>query len=137
MVVVGANLSSRTNYRYIEPMDPEAEKACRLTAETAAQRDEPAEEFFAAADDQEVLPNGYELRFLSTPQTGGRIDAFIAEEQQCCPFFAFETWQEAGQHVLRILRVDADADTPETLPQALSKDARWRTGFKPGDGDQD
>jgi hypothetical protein len=95
---------SRTNYRYVAPMDPEAEKACRLTQAAAAARREPPEDFFASATTQEPLPNGFELRFEVKPGIESRVDTFIAEEQICCPFFAFERWQEAGEMVVRILR---------------------------------
>ena len=97
-------MAARTNYRYVAPMDPEAEKACRLTGETVAERREPPEDFFARAKSQEALPNGFELRFVAAPGIDSRVDTFIAEEQQCCPFFAFERWEEAGEIVVRILR---------------------------------
>ncbi len=31
-----------------------------------------------------------------------RVDAFIREEMECCPFFAFERWREGAEVVLRI-----------------------------------
>ncbi|HEY7269098.1 MAG TPA: hypothetical protein VH951_04665 [Dehalococcoidia bacterium] len=97
-------MTTRINYRYIAPMDAEAEKACRLTKDTVAQRQEPPEDFFAGAKTQEPLPNGFELRFDIAPGIESRVDTFITEEQQCCPFFAFESWQDAGEMVVRILR---------------------------------
>ena len=117
-------MPARINYLYMEPADPEAEKACRLTRETAAARAEPPEDFFASASDQKVLPNGYELRFATMPNTASRIDAFIAEERECCPFFAFERWEEGSEYVLRILNVDDEAETAEALPRELLEGAR-------------
>jgi hypothetical protein len=99
-------MATRTNYRYIEPADSDAEKACRLTPEIVAVRQEPPESFFASAHEQKVLANGYELRFAAGPDMPSRLKAFIAEERECCPFFAFEHWEEPGDVVLRILRPD-------------------------------
>ncbi|HXH21552.1 MAG TPA: hypothetical protein VNN10_05950 [Dehalococcoidia bacterium] len=112
-------MAVRTNYRYIPPLDPGAEKACRLTRDTAAARAEPPDVFFATATRQEVLPDGYELRFSAGPGIAERIDTFISEEQECCPFFAFERWREDGDEVLRILRIDDDPETPESLPETV------------------
>jgi hypothetical protein len=106
-------MSGRFGYRYYPPVDAGADKACRLTDETRAAREQPPETFFARAAMQEVLPNGYELRFEAGADASRRIDAFIAEEQQCCPFFAFERWRDGDQHVLRILRVEDDPETAE------------------------
>jgi len=99
-------VAERANYRYIAPSAADADMACRLTSETAALRRECPEDFFAAAKAQEVLPNGYELRFDPAPAMPERIGAFIAEESECCPFFAFERWEEQGELVVRILRPD-------------------------------
>jgi hypothetical protein len=101
-------MTTRVNYTYIPPLDQDAERACRLTSETAAARQEPAEDFFAAARAQEVLANGYELRFAASPSMPDRIDTFISEESVCCPFFAFEHWEEGNDLVVRILRPEAD-----------------------------
>jgi hypothetical protein len=106
-------MGGRFGYRYYPPVDAEAEKACRLTDETRAAREQPPEAFFASAVAQEVLPNGYELRFEGGAESSRRIDTFIAEEQQCCPFFAFERWREEDQHILRILRLEDEAETAE------------------------
>jgi hypothetical protein len=98
-------MSTRLNYQYFAPLEKDAERACRLTSETAAARQESAEDFFAAASAQEVLPNGYELRFAASPTMPERIETFISEESVCCPFFAFERWEDdGGELVVRILR---------------------------------
>jgi hypothetical protein len=96
-------MTTRLNYRYIPPLEENADRACRLTSETAELRQEPPEDFFAGAKAQAVLPNGYELRFEAAPSMPGRIDTFISEERECCPFFAFEQWEEGGELVVRIL----------------------------------
>ena len=101
-------MANRLNYHYIPPADPDADMACRLTDESLQLRVQPPEQFFASAIVQEVLPNGYELRFEGGAESAERIDTFIVEEQQCCPFFAFERWQEGGHLVLRILRPDQE-----------------------------
>jgi hypothetical protein len=103
-------MTSRVNYRYTPPLEADAEKACRLTSETLSARKEPPEDFFAAANDQQVLPNGYELRFEAGPGMPARVNTFIDEEGQCCPFFAFEQWEEDGQIVVRILRPATSED---------------------------
>ena len=101
-------MTARVNYVYIPPLEADAEKACRLTDESLAARQEPPEDFFAAARAQEVLSNGYELRFVASAAMPARIETFISEERICCPFFAFERWDEPGELVVRILRPEAD-----------------------------
>lgn len=103
-------MATRTNYRYIEAADAGAEPACQLTSDTVALRVEPPEDFFARAKKQEVLANGYELRFPRTRDMAARVAVFIEEERECCPFFAFEQWDEDAETVLRILWPDVEGE---------------------------
>jgi hypothetical protein len=101
-------MATRTAYRFFPPLDPTADMACRLTKEAAAERREPPEAFFGSAVSQEPLPDGFELHFELAPGTEERVRTFIAEEQECCPFFAFETWREGSEVVVRILRPEGE-----------------------------
>ena len=86
------------------PKQPDAEPVCLLDAETAASRREPPDAFLASARSQRNLPNGAEFRFEAAPGTWDRASTFVAEERECCPFFAFEQWEEGDEVVLRITR---------------------------------
>ncbi len=86
------------------PKQPDAEPVCLLDAETARQRLEPPGAFLASACSQRNLPNGAEFRFEAAPGAWERVSTFVAEERECCPFFAFEQWEEPGEVVLRITR---------------------------------
>ena len=95
---------SDTRHRYVAPKQADAEPICLLDREWAARRKEPPEAFLGAARSQRNLPNGAEFRFEAVPGTWERVITFIAEEGECCPFFAFEQWEEGGEVVLRISR---------------------------------
>ncbi len=87
------------------PKEPDAEPVCLLTEEWAARREESPEAFFAAARSQTSLSNGAEFRFDASDGMWERVTAFVAEERECCPFFAFEQWEEDGEVVLRITKL--------------------------------
>ena len=89
---------------YVPPRQPQAEPVCLLDRETAKRRREPPDAFLALALAQEQLPNGAKFRFEAAPGMWERIETFVAEEGECCPFFAFEQWEEEGAVVLRIVR---------------------------------
>ena len=91
------------------PRQPDAEPVCLLDAETAKRRREPPDALLALALSQEMLPSGAEFRFEEAPGMWERIETFVAEEGECCPFFAFEQWEEDGAVVLRIVRPEAEA----------------------------
>ena len=84
------------------PKDPLADPVCLLTKDMVAERSERPEAFFASARSQRTLSNGTELRFEAAPGAWERVERFIADERECCPFFAFEQWEEGDEVVLRI-----------------------------------
>jgi len=91
---------------FTPPKNAQAEPVCLLDKDMLAQRAENPEAFFAAAQSQETLPNGAEFRFEAAPGMWERIETFVAEERECCPFFAFEQWEEDGAVLLRITKPD-------------------------------
>ena len=115
--VVGAGLETRASesedpayidmtarHRYVEPKDARAEPVCLLDKAWAARRAEPPDAFMASARSQASTESGSELRFEAAPGMWERVETFIDEERECCPFFAFEVWEEDGEVVLRILQ---------------------------------
>ncbi len=90
------------------PKQPDAEPVCLLDKEWAARRREAPEAFLAMALSQQNLPNGAEFRFEAQAGMWERVNTFVAEERECCPFFAFEQWEEGGDVVLRITRPRAE-----------------------------
>ena len=94
--------------RFFPPRDPAAEPVCLLTKEWAARRREPVDTLLTLSNAQLMLVNGIEYRFPLSTGIGQRIDTFIAEEAECCPFLAFETFEEAGDAVLRITQPAED-----------------------------
>jgi hypothetical protein len=90
--------------RYVAPRDADAEPVCLLDKEWAARRKEPPDAFLSLARAQETSEDGSLFRFAAAPGIWERVITFIAEEGECCPFFAFEQWEEGGEVVLRISR---------------------------------
>ena len=93
-----------------QPKQPDAEPVCLLTEEWAASRKESPEAFLAAAKSQTNLPNGAEFRFDAADSMWERVATFVSEERECCPFFAFEQWEEAEMVALRITRSEVATD---------------------------
>ena len=100
----------KSRYRLVPPLRPGAERVCLLDEESARRRGVSADRLYAEARSQSIQANGMALRFVSTPAVWSTIEAFIEEERQCCPFFAFEEWEEDGEIVLRILLPDEAGD---------------------------
>ena len=98
--------------RYVAPRDPQAEQVCLLDKETAAQRSEPPDAFLAAARSQETREDAATFRFAAEPGMWERMSAFVDEEGECCPFFAFEQLEESDELVLRIIRPPAGSGRP-------------------------
>lgn len=100
----------RPRRMYTPPRQPDAEPVCLLDKEWAERRREPPDAFLALARAQETVEDGALFRFEAAPGMWERVAAFVDEEGQCCPFFAFEQWEEGGEIVLRIFRpVEATA----------------------------
>ena len=89
---------------YVPPKQPDAEPVCLLDKEWAQRRQEPPDAFLALATSQRTEESGAEFRFEAQPGMWERMSTFVAEEHECCPFFAFEQWEEAGAVVLKIFR---------------------------------
>jgi hypothetical protein len=102
-------MSASGHYRRVLPRDPEAEPVCLLTREWAERRQEPVHALLADATAEIARPDGIEYRFPARPEVWGRLDTFIEEEGECCPFLAFEVVEEAGEAVLRVLQPEAPA----------------------------
>ena len=98
--------------RYSAPRDPQADQVCSLDEETAAQRSEPPDAFLDAALSQETGEDGATFRFAAEPGMWERMSAFVDEEGDCCPFFAFEQLEEGDELVLRIIRPPAGGGRP-------------------------
>ncbi len=86
------------------PKQPDAEPVCLLTREWAERRREPPDTFLALATSERTIGNGAEFRFDAGGGMWERATRFVAEERECCPFFAFEQWEDSGQVVLRITK---------------------------------
>ena len=84
------------------PKQPDAEPVCLLDKEWAERRQE-SPEFLDLAQRTDIT-DGAEFRFAAADGMWQRVETFVAEERECCRFFAFEQWEEPGAVVLRITR---------------------------------
>ena len=100
----GSKLERR---QYVAPRDTHAEPVCLLDKEWAARRQEPPDAFLGLARSQETAEDGATFRFEAAAGMWERVSTFIEEEGECCPFFAFEQWEEGDEVVLRIFRPEA------------------------------
>ena len=96
--------------RHVPPRQADAEQVCSLDEETTQRRKEPPEAFLAAARSKLTLPNGGEFHFEAKAGMWERVTTFIEEEGECCPFFAFDQWEEGDEVVLRIIRPDGNTE---------------------------
>ncbi len=96
--------------RFVPPAKPDAEPICSLDTEAAKRRKESPEALLAAAVSQKTGADGAKFRFAAEAGTWDRVSTFVDEEQECCPFFAFEQWEEAGEVVLRIFQPQQASD---------------------------
>ncbi|MEX1253705.1 MAG: hypothetical protein WEE64_05130 [Dehalococcoidia bacterium] len=94
----------KPRHRTVPPKQPDAEPVCLLDAEWAKRRAEPPDAFLASARSQRTLADGAEFRFEAVDGLWERVSTFVDEERECCPFFAFEEWEDGGEVVLRITR---------------------------------
>ena len=85
------------------PKQADAEPVCLLDKEWAERRQEPPGAFLDLARRTDI-ENGAEFRFQAGEGMWERVVTFISEERECCPFFAFEQWEEGGAVVLKITR---------------------------------
>jgi hypothetical protein len=65
--------------------------ACRLLgAEFAARKAKLADDLFSHVEETVEEDAGFAFRFPATDDAISQVFAFIREERQCCPFFAFD-----------------------------------------------
>ena len=102
-------MTTEARHRYVPSRQPDAEPVCLLDAETARRRREPPDALLAQARSQQTRPDGAEFHFAAQPDMWERVSAFIEEEGECCPFFAFEQWEEDDEVVLRIVRPEEES----------------------------
>jgi hypothetical protein len=103
-------MTNASRRRFVPPPQPDAEPVCSLDAEGAKRRQVPPDSFLAEAVSQKTGAGGAEFRFAAKPGIWDRVSTFVDEEQECCPFFAFEQWEEAGEVVLRIFQPQQASD---------------------------
>ena len=94
----------------VEKVELDVEKLAEAYALAELGMQEDAEALLAEAVSQKTGADGAEFRFAAKPGIWDRISTFVDEEQECCPFFAFEQWEEAGEVVLRIFQPQQTSD---------------------------
>ena len=88
---------------YQPPRDPVAEPVCLLTREWAERRLESPEAFLQAALTERVMGSGIEYRLPASPEMWRRLEVFMREEAECCPFLAFEAREERSEITLAVV----------------------------------
>jgi hypothetical protein len=90
-------------HRLVPASEPEADPACRLTADEGKNRQGDMDQLFAALAEQRQTAGGNEFVFRGDPQTLWReVSAFVDEEARCCPFFTYEQLEQADGVLLRV-----------------------------------
>lgn len=95
--------SGRRPYLYVPPVEPQADPTCRLQRPEAEQRQQTLDMVIQRSLSVEPLVNGIEVRLQDSAEEREKIETFIMEEADCCPFLAFEVWIEGNDAILRIL----------------------------------
>lgn len=85
------------------PRDPRAGPVCLLTREWAARRAESPDVFLAMVTSETSTSRGIEYRLPGTAAAWDRVEVFIREEGECCPFLAFEAFEQADDIHVRII----------------------------------
>jgi hypothetical protein len=74
----------------ITASQPDAERACLMTANEGARRGPEIAALFASVAETHSLPDGQRLLLRDDPDDLWiRVTKFIEEETLCCPFFSF------------------------------------------------
>ena len=84
--------------------DPHAEPVCLLDRETAATRQQSPDDFLAGAITEKPTDDGFIFRFKRSDSLWDRLRVFVVEEGGCCPFFAFEAYDDGDEVVLRMFQ---------------------------------
>jgi hypothetical protein len=83
--------------------EPDADPACRLTAEEGRRRQADTDALFAALAEQRETDEGNEFVFRGDPEQLWRlVSVFVDEESECCPFFTFEQTERPDGVLLRV-----------------------------------
>lgn len=70
--------------------DPQAERACLMTAADGTRRKGDLNSLFAAVVSTTDLDDGQVLHLRGpVDELWPQVEQFVAEEQVCCPFFSF------------------------------------------------
>ncbi len=94
---------SDTRHRLVPASEPDAEPACRLTAEEGRRRQTDTDKLFAQLAEQRQTAAGQEFVFRGDPaDLWGQVSTFVDEESQCCPFFTFEQEEQPEGVLLRV-----------------------------------
>ncbi len=87
----------------VPPRDAGAEPICLLTREWAMRRAENPEAFLSIATSETPIDRGIEYRLPVSREVWSRIEVFVQEEGECCPFLAFEAVEEESQIRLQVI----------------------------------
>ena len=92
-------------HRLVPASEPEADPACRLTADEGKRRQPEMDRLFAALAEQRETEGGNEFVFRGDPSAlWEQVSAFVDEEARCCPFFTFEQVERDDGVLLRVSR---------------------------------
>ncbi len=90
-------------HRLVPAGEPDADPACRLTADEGHRRQANTDSLFAALTEQRQTAVGQEFVFRGDPDTlWSEVSTFVDEESQCCPFFTFEQVEQPDGVILRV-----------------------------------
>ncbi len=90
-------------HRLVPASEPDADPACRLTAEDGRHRQTDTDKLFAQLAEQRQTDEGNEFVFRGDPEElWNDVSAFVDEEALCCPFFAFEQVEQSDGVLLRV-----------------------------------
>jgi hypothetical protein len=96
--------------------------ACELSERgQRSRREEISRELFSGCEDVRELEDGYEFVFPAGKEWVERLARFIAEERECCRFFAFELLFEPDLEPVS-LRMRGAAGTKEFLATQFTED---------------
>jgi hypothetical protein len=90
-------------HRLVPASEPEADPACRLTADEGKNRQGDMDQLFAALAEQRQTAGGNEFVFRGDPtDLWEQVSTFVDEESVCCPFFTFEQVERDDGVLLRV-----------------------------------
>ena len=94
----------------IAPLNPAAEPVCLLTREWAARRKVPVDELLGGAEREVMRDDGIEYHLPANAETWSKVETFIQEERECCPFLAFEAEERNDIIILRVIQPQTKRD---------------------------